>query len=83
MVIVSRRVGENIVIGAEDKTVATVLRIGSDSVDMVLTNLRNDELGGSVLHINEFTHLAHGLFGTVLGIDNEKVKLGLIVLFSE
>ena len=60
-----------------DNTVVTVVLIGSDSVDVVLTNMRSVELDSRVLRKNESTHLAHGVFGTVLDINNEKVKLGL------
>ena len=62
MIVVSRRVGEKLLLGND--TVLTVVLIGSDSVDVVLTNMRDVELRSRVvLRKNESTYLAHGVFG--------------------
>jgi hypothetical protein len=74
MLVLSRRLGESVVI--DDEAIATVAVIGRDLVELSLTRLDGSNLGLAALGLGELTPVFAGVRGIIVRIDPAGVRLG-------
>jgi sRNA-binding carbon storage regulator CsrA len=74
MLVLSRRLGESVVI--DDEAIATVAVIGREFVELSLTRLDGSLLGTSTIGLKKSSPVFAGVRGVVARFENEKVRFG-------
>jgi sRNA-binding carbon storage regulator CsrA len=74
MLIVTRKLGESIVIG---DTAVTVTRLAVHSVELSLARTDGMPVATVAVGADRLTHLVRGVEAVVLAVDRDKVRLGL------
>lgn len=75
MLVLSRRVGESVVIG--DELIVTITFIGSEAVELTLTGRDNSFLKSSVLGLNDRLLINDEIQVVLIRLQRERARLGI------
>jgi hypothetical protein len=74
MLVLSRRLGESVVI--DDEAIATVAVIGRDFIELSLTRLDGSVLGIATIGTKDLTPVYAGVRGVVVRTETDRARLG-------